>query len=374
MEYLHPGMAIAEQLTAKIPGAKITFFGDGRPIERHTIHAAGHNYFALPSQDDMKGPLRAVRYMTDNSAGYCAARWMLREMKTDLVVALGGHASPLTFRAAQAARIPRILVEQNSVPNSLTRRLSKYASAVCLGFDEAAGHFPTQTMPLVTGIPSRSSLNRLSPIRRMKQEVPPLKCLVVFGGVGGASSINKSVPAALARLKHRLGNWRIVHQAGEGQLLDTERRYKELGLDALVVSYIDEIAAILGEADLAICRAGGSTLAELAQSATPALLVPDSRPGQEAQASNAQILERLGAVRWVDETDCELADALVDQLGPMLTNSSELAIRSETIATLARRDAAEQIANICCEAVGRGLPEITKPSINSVIGPLKQAA
>lgn len=374
MEYLHPGMAIAEQLTAKIPGAKITFFGDGRPIERHTIHAAGHNYFALPSQDDMKGPLRAVRYMTDNSAGYCAARWMLREMKTDLVVALGGHASPLTFRAAQAVRIPRILVEQNSVPNSLTRRLSKYASAVCLGFHEAAGHFPTQTMPLVTGIPSRSSLNRLSPIRRMKQEVPPLKCLVVFGGVGGASSINKSVPAALARLKHRLGNWRIVHQAGEGQLLDTERRYKELGLDALVVSYIDEIAAILGEADLAICRAGGSTLAELAQSATPALLVPDSRPGQEAQASNAQILERLGAVRWVDETDCELADALVDQLGPMLTNSSELAIRSETIATLARRDAAEQIANICCEAVGRGLPEITKPSINSVIGPLKQAA
>ncbi len=374
MEYLHPGMAIAEQLGKKLPSAKVTFFGDGRPIERHSIHAAGYNYFALPSQHDLHGPLRAVRYLTDNSAGYCAARWMLHELHADLVVALGGHASPLTFRAANAAKIPRILVEQNSVTNSVTRRLSKYATAVCLGFEEAVGQFSTQTMPLVTGIPCRSSLNRLSPIRLMKQEVPPLKCLVVFGGLGGASSLNKSVPAALARLKHRLGAWRIVHQAGEGQLLETENRYKELGLDALVVSYIDEIASILGEADLAICRAGGSTLAELAHSATPALLVPDSRPGGESQAANARIYEQLGAVRLVDETDCELADVLVDQLSPMLSNSNELALRSESIAKLARRDASEQIADICCEAVGRTRLEITNWPNKTTIGRRKRAA
>ncbi len=351
MEYLHPGMAVAACIEQSLPKAKISFFGAGRAIERYAIRAAGYKYHSIPSRPQPGNAIGAIRYLTDNMAGYCAARWMLNELKADLVVSLGGHASAVTFRAAHAARIPKVLLEQNSMPNSATRSMAKTASALCLGFDEAAAHFPTATLPNITGTPSRLSTSVKKPIPFANGKKND-RCLVVFGGIGGASSLNESVPIALSRMPQFLKGWRVVHQSGEGQLVETEQRYKRLGIDALVVSYIDEIGAILGDADLAVCRAGGSTLAELSQSETPALLVPDKRAGQESELANARIFERQGAARVVEENDRELADALAEQLRPLLKSEEELNRRRNAITQWSKSDAAEKVAETCHNLLG----------------------
>jgi UDP-N-acetylglucosamine--N-acetylmuramyl-(pentapeptide) pyrophosphoryl-undecaprenol N-acetylglucosamine transferase len=110
------------------------------------------------------------------------------------------------------------------------------------------------------------------------------------------------MPKALAQVREILAEWQIVHQSGDGQLQDTTRRYQQAGVDALVVAYIDEIAPIMFESDLVVCRAAGTTLAELALAGAPAILVPFP-PAIDYQMANAEVFASTGAAIVIDETD-----------------------------------------------------------------------
>ncbi len=114
--HLHPGLAVAEHLRRKMPSATITFAGSGAARERHTVKFAWHHYTMIPAQPMPHNPLQALRFVTDNVAGYCAARWMLREQRVSLVVGLGGSTSVAVVRAAVARGIPVVLLEQNAIP------------------------------------------------------------------------------------------------------------------------------------------------------------------------------------------------------------------------------------------------------------------
>ena len=129
------------------------------------------------------------------------------------------------------------------------------------------------------------------------------------------------MPRALARLREQLAGWQIVHQSGEGQLQQTEARYRAAGVDALVVAFIDEIAPIMFASDLVVCRAGGTTLAELALAGVPAILVPYPRV-MDYHLPNAEVFAAAGAATIIDETELDgsLEDALVEQLESLLVN------------------------------------------------------
>ena len=110
--------------------------------------------------------------------------------------------------------------------------------------------------------------------------------------------------------------WQIVHQSGEGQLQQTESRYRALDVNALVVAFIDEIAPIMFASDLVVCRSGGTTLAELALASVPAVLVPYPSV-LDYQLPNAEIFAAAGAATIIDETEmtCSLEDAFVEKSG-----------------------------------------------------------
>src|SRR5215211_5819931 len=114
--HLHPGMAVADHLRRRLPNILITFAGSGAARERHAVRNAGHHYTAIPAQAMPRNPLQAVRFVTDNVAGYCAARWMLREQRVSLVIGLGGSTSVAVVRAAVARGIPIVLLEQTAAP------------------------------------------------------------------------------------------------------------------------------------------------------------------------------------------------------------------------------------------------------------------
>jgi UDP-N-acetylglucosamine--N-acetylmuramyl-(pentapeptide) pyrophosphoryl-undecaprenol N-acetylglucosamine transferase len=330
--------------------------------------------------------------LTHNVAGYWASRWFLKEQRATLVVGLGGPASAATVRAAISRGIPTVMLEQDVIPGRVTRWLARSATAVCVGFRETAAYFPSAVAVTVTGNPARPAFERLYRRRQLSQpqrdkcvtkvehptnlrvidpkdrpsldpgspelaevsrasNVDPTreKRLIVIGGAGGARSLNESMPAALSHLGDRLATWQIVHQSGDGQLQDTTLRYRESGVDALVVAYIDEIAPIMFESDLVVCRSAGTTLAELALAGAPAILVP-LPPAIDYQMANAEVYASNGAAIVIDETDLthSLETELRARLQPLVCDPALRSKMAAKMRTFAIPAAAANVTDVIC--------------------------
>ncbi|QEG34115.1 UDP-N-acetylglucosamine--N-acetylmuramyl-(pentapeptide) pyrophosphoryl-undecaprenol N-acetylglucosamine transferase [Bythopirellula goksoeyrii] len=364
---LFPGIAVAAQVAQLLPQAKITFAGPGKSRERHAVRSAGHQYLTIPSKPLPQNPLQALRFVTDNFAGYCTAKWTLREQRVSLVVGLGGHTSTSVVRAAAEKGIPFILLEQNAVPSRTTRWLSHAASMVCAAFEEVRPHLHFQAPVKVTGNPARPAFDQLfqqlAALRSQNVDSPTVpfarlgqdgqKRMVILGGAGGARSLNESMPFALAQLKECLGGWQIVHQTGEGQLQETESRYRKVGIDALAVTYIDEIASVLFASDLAVCRSGGTTLAELALAGVPAVLVPYAHARDDQQLANAKVYVAAKTCRLVDEKSQagSLDKAIARELTPLMTDETLRKTMAANMRTMARPHASAEIASAINDAL-----------------------
>ena len=354
--HLAPGLAVAAEFAKRVPQALISCAGPGHSFERHVVRTAGYQYLTVPSRPSPQNPLQAVRFLTDNVVGYCAARWMLREHRISLVVGLGGYTSTAVVRAAAARGTPIILLEQNAIPGRTTRWLSRSSALVCVAFEESRPHLHVQAPVTVTGNPVRPAVEQL--YRRLQQKghsFPTLfaeasasqkKRLVILDGADGARSLNESIPGALKRLGPLKEDWQIIHQTGDGQLQETESRYHQLGVDALAVTSIEEIASVLFASDLVVCRAGGTTLAELALVGVPALLVPSAQALDDYQIANAKVFASAGACRLIDETSQKgaLDTALANELKSLVTDDQlrrEMGIKMQS---LARPHASAEIA------------------------------
>jgi len=360
---LLPGLAVAEHLYQRLPQGAITFAGSDSSRNSHVVRSAGYHYSMIPTRSFPQNPLHLLRYLTDNLAGHCAARWMLREQQISLVVGLGGSTSDAVVRAASARGIPVILLEQNSLPSRTTRRLSRSAALVCAAFDQVRPHLHVQANVRVTGSPTRPALEQL--FRRRDQangnsttnaptDILPLpvgdsrreKSLVILGDSGDAQLLNTTLPGALGQLKESLAGWQIVHQAGPGQLQQTQRRYQQRGISALAVTTIDQLASVLFASDLVVCRAGGTILSELALAGVSAVLLPSMQPTEQAQTANAKIVAAAGGCRWIDQTaqSDQFVTALAHELRPLLLDDPLRHEMARKMHALARPYAPAEIA------------------------------
>lgn len=376
--HLHPGLAVADQLRRKMPGAMVTFAGTGAARERHTVRLAGHHYTMIPAQPMPRNPLQAVRFVTDNVAGYCAARWMLREQRVSLVVGLGGSTSVAVVRAAVTRGIPIVLLEQNAIPGRTTRWLSRAAAMVCAAFEEVRPHLHVQAPVTVTGNPTRTEFEQLYQRVHARGAAAPAavqlaaapgtspgvgrrqRRLVVIGGAVGARSLNENIPAALKKLGDAVQSWQIVHQTGDGQHQETEARYAQHGVRALTVTHIDEIASVLFASDLVVCRAGGTMLAELALAGVPAVLVPFPQATDEHQLANGKVYAAAGACRLIDETQQTgaLDAALARDLGVLIGDDRLRADMAANMRKLARPQAAAQVACAIADQLCGGMSSL----------------
>jgi UDP-N-acetylglucosamine--N-acetylmuramyl-(pentapeptide) pyrophosphoryl-undecaprenol N-acetylglucosamine transferase len=348
--HLFPGLATADALKSLLGDVRITFAGSGAAFERRHASTAGYEYLTLRSR-----PLRTKPWAWP---GFLAAHWQgrrqafdfLRKHPVDLVVGLGGYASVPMASAAAARGIPLVLLEQNAVPGRANRWLARRATRICLGFKAASRHFP-QVAPdrlLVTGTPLRAIQGNSEPTTSSK----PL--LVVCGGSGGARPLNLSVPQALARLKDQLDAWRVVHQTGENGLAMTRALYEQLGIEAEVVSFVPELPRVLAQASLAICRAGGTTLAELAASGTPAILCPYPFAADDHQLRNAEVFAATGASVLVNtrplESEAGIAE-LTGAVAKLLGDADQRKALSDAAQAMARPRAAVDVAEIIASSL-----------------------
>jgi UDP-N-acetylglucosamine--N-acetylmuramyl-(pentapeptide) pyrophosphoryl-undecaprenol N-acetylglucosamine transferase len=333
--HLFPGLAVADALRDLQRMVRIHFAGRGTANERRFVEEASCDFHRIPCHPWPRRPWAAARFLASNLCGFTTARRMLRNVQADVVVGLGGYGSAPVGRAAISLHIPLVLLEQNAVPGRVSRWLSRHAGCVCTSF----GNQATWRCERVcyTGNPVRRSFIERQVTR------PREKLLVVTGGSLGASALNAAVPEALARLKVVVDGWRIVHQTGEREVKDTRERYRQLGLAAEVTAFAD-LPSLLPRASLALCRAGGSTIAELLATGTPAVLCPYPHASDDHQRHNAAALGE--ACRVVEQQSPDFAGRLANELALLLGDAPLRARMSQAMLGQSRPRAACEVANL----------------------------
>ncbi len=346
--HVSPGIAIARALVSRGHASdSIHYVGSTRGIEREMVPAAGLGLTLLPG----RGIARKLSLANVGAvAGIVAAVWqaigLLRRLQPHVVVAVGGYASVPCAVAAWALRIPVVVAEQNAVPGLANRLVSRWARACAVSFPETA--LPRATL---TGNPVRDEIRDLDRERdrggaRARLGLGAgLDLVTVYGGSLGARRINQAVAHAAPELT-ATGDVVLRHIVGSRDW-DTEAR--PIASDVYVpVRYETDMATVLLASDVVVCRAGASTVAELAVAATPSILVPLPGAPGDHQTANARAMVTAGGAVLVPDSELS-ADRLVAEVTGVLSNAERLATMSAGAATLARRDAADAVAALAEE-------------------------
>jgi UDP-N-acetylglucosamine--N-acetylmuramyl-(pentapeptide) pyrophosphoryl-undecaprenol N-acetylglucosamine transferase len=279
---------------------------------------------------------------------------ILRRFDPDVVVGVGGYASGPVVMAAFLLGIPRAVQEQNALPGFTNRSLGRVAQAIFIAFDEARASFPASRTHLL-GNPIRRAF--LDNYLHTKPAGGRLSILVT-GGSQGAHMLNLRVLEAVELLAPELGpRLRIVHQTGTRDLEEIAARYRKLaptGLVAEAQPFIDAMAKAYAEADLLVCRAGATTIAELTVCKKPAVLVPFPFAADDHQTVNARSLVQAGAAVLMPEKELT-GQKLADELRALAQDPERLRKMSRASGLLGRPEAAREIADVCVSLCSRRL-------------------
>ncbi len=270
---------------------------------------------------------------------------VLRRIRPRAVLGAGGFVSGPGGIAAWLLRIPLVVHEQNAIAGMTNRWLARLAVQVLEAFP---GSFGPGVEARCIGNPVRTDIAALPlPALRFAGRKNPARVLVI-GGSQGAQRLNLCVPEALARLALQ-ARPQVRHQTGARGLEAARAAYAEAGVEAELLPFIDDMAGAYAWADLAVCRAGALTIAELQAAGLGALLVPYPAAVDDHQTKNAAGLVGSGAARLVQERDltAELLGALIAEL---TGSRAKLLAMAEAARAAAVTDAAARIADFCIDA------------------------
>jgi UDP-N-acetylglucosamine--N-acetylmuramyl-(pentapeptide) pyrophosphoryl-undecaprenol N-acetylglucosamine transferase len=341
--HVTPALALGEALAKR--GDEVLFIGSSRGLESRLVPAAGFDLEVLPSEQFMgRNLMGRIRSVFSILRSVVRAHLAMREFKADAVLSVGGYAAMPSALAAWLSRRPLFLVEPNAIPGRVNRLTSRLARMVFVGFDATRAALPRRARSLFIGVPLRRALYKtFAKGRKSGLPATPLR-VFVFGGSQGARQLNENVPEAFARLAKN--SIEVFHQAGKADCEAVTKRYAELGISAEVVAFENNMPARYQWADLAICRAGALTVAELALAGVPALLVPYPFAADDHQRANARALETAGAARCLNAQPLDLT-ALAQAVAEFITSPGRLVLMRESAVRLARPNAADEIIDHC---------------------------
>lgn len=343
--HLFPGLAVAEAMAAQ-GGAEILFVGSAFGLEARAIPKTRFAFHPLRVRG-LRG--RGVSGLLEGAGRLplaIAQAWrILGQFRPALVLGVGGYGSVPVALAAWLRRVPLVLLEQNARPGMANRLLAHIASRVCTTFAESASFFPPGKA-VHTGNPVRVLVSRGSP--------PPDRfTLFAFGGSQGAHAINCAMVDGIAELVHEVPGLHVVHQTGAADVSWVRQRYAELRADAEVLEFVYDMGEAYGRADLVVCRAGASTLAELTALGKPAVLIPYPFAADDHQRRNAEILRDRGAAEMILNTELT-GERLARSVLGFVRDRERLKRMGAATRALARPDATERVVGLCRELVTAG--------------------
>jgi len=338
--HVMPGLAVAGELQRR--GWTVSWLGTQSGMERALVEPRGIAFSAI----DFSG-LRGKGWKTFVFGGFLLLRAMwqsrriIRSDKPDALFSTGGYVAVPAGMAASMLGVPVILLNADAAPLMSTTLLKSLASGVLCGFDGEAAH-KAGTKGMVTGNPVRPEIAAVPmPAVRYASRNGPLQLLVI-GGSLGAQVLNETVPQALARISVDRRP-RVVHQCGARHFEAVRAAYAQLGVEAEIVTFIDDMAARYAEADLVLARAGAITVTELAAAGVPSILVPLIVSTTHHQRTNAEFMAAKNAAIHVPQIE-----ATPDRLAALLSalDRPRLQSMAEAARALGRPKATETVAAV----------------------------
>jgi UDP-N-acetylglucosamine--N-acetylmuramyl-(pentapeptide) pyrophosphoryl-undecaprenol N-acetylglucosamine transferase len=340
--HLFPAEAVASELVEG--GARVHLLTDSR-VEAFAAHVSGIEIHCVRAGRLDRGPVRAAYGLAELTAGALQARRRLRRLAPQAVIGFGGYPSVPTMLAAASLGLPTLLHEQNAVLGRANRLLAPRVWRIATGFPEVAGLRPSDRARAVhTGNPVRLAILALGELGYAPPRPGGPIELLILGGSQGAHILSEIVPAALAALPPRLRvAFRVSQQARPEDLAAVTAAYAETGIAAEIETFFADVPQRLARTHLVICRAGASTVAELAAVGRPALLIPYPYAADDHQTVNARAFVAAGGGWTAAQADLH-ADTLAARLERLLDDGTALTLAAQRAAGFGRRAAARDLA------------------------------
>ena len=385
--HVNPALAVASELRLREPDAKILFVGAGKELEKKLIPQAGFHLVNIRmsglrrsfSPDDIVFNMRTLRNLA--TAGVKAEK-LIRRFKPDAVIGTGGYICYPILKKASQMGVPAVVHESNAVPGLTTKLLSTSVDRVLTAFPGLEALYRHPGRVVFTGTPVRRGFVRPQgkpaepqgkPAEPQGKPAEPQgkpaapgaggKPLVVsFWGSLGAERMNEMM-AEFIKLNIDAGLFRHIHAAGKiGGAGAIKRRLKQLGAaeelppGIEVREYIDDMQSVMAAAEVIVCRAGGSTIAELTFMGKPAILIPSPYTPNNQQIENANYVMEAGGALVLQEKDCT-GEALFTAAAELLADGGRLKTMAGAQRALGAPDAAANIVDIVfslCNETGGG--------------------
>lgn len=356
--HINPAIAVANILRERCPDCRILFVGGDGGMECDLVRKAGFRLETLDPRSFVRKLTPAAIWHNINGAVHTAlslvrAKKLIKNFKPNVIVGTGGYASFPILRMGTSMGIPTCVHESNAVPGLTTRMVADRVSKILVSFGESKTQYKHPNRVEVVGMPVRQEF-----IYTKKEEaretlgLDQRPLIVSVWGSLGAREMNK-VTAELFRLEQDAGlPWQHIHATGSYGWSWMPQYVTDRGVDLnqcpgiAMKEYIYDMPTVMAAADLVICRAGASTLNEVAASGTPCIVVPSPNVADNHQEKNARILQDRGAAQVILEKDCT-AERLFAEASKLLDSPARCRAMRRALLDMAVVDSAQRI----CETV-----------------------
>ena len=345
--HIFPGLATGYELLAR--GHEVTVWLAGKDIESDAVKEWPGEVVTVPAEGFQFGlSLRSVMTVFRLYRAYRRALPLMRSSRPDILLAMGSYASFAPVAAARKLHIPSVLHEANLLPGRAVSLLARGARTVAVSFDKSRFYLKHSNIE-TTGMPLRKEL-QCGEGRSPRRRGDPLRILVM-GGSRGARVLNETVPRAIIDAAEKGVSLEVEHMAGLQGSEEVETVYARAGIRANVHQVVQHMEAIYPGVDLAVCRAGAATCAELACYALPALLIPYPTAVRDHQMGNARVLQDFCAADVVAEHDLT-ASWLRDYLVSVFNKPERLENMAAAMQKRAQPNAAGRLADLLEQVAG----------------------
>ena len=361
--HVNPALAVAGRLKELFPDSVFLFLGAKGKMEMQLVPREGYEIRPLRITNISRGhSLSAISHNLATVKNVIAseheARGILREFGPDAVIGTGGYVCYPVLMAASKLGIPTLVHESNAVPGLTTKLVAGHVDRILVGFEDSRRHYAEPDRVRVTGTPVRGEFGRDS-AETAKRELglrEDEKLVVSVWGSLGSGHMNEILVHMLPLMKKER-RFHLIHSVGSRDFAQISGAIAEQGIDpktcgADVREYIYDMPRVMTAADLILCRAGASTLAELTYLGKPVIIVPSPNVTDNHQEKNARVLERAGGAKVFLEGEFN-AESLLGEIRALLDDGERLKAMGDAMSSLAVRDATDRICDEILSLCGK---------------------
>jgi UDP-N-acetylglucosamine--N-acetylmuramyl-(pentapeptide) pyrophosphoryl-undecaprenol N-acetylglucosamine transferase len=350
--HLFPGLAVAEEFKSRDASTEVIFVGTEYGIEARVVPREGYPIKFLRAEGLIGvSILKKMKAMVKVLFSIIDSYRIIKKIKPDIVIGVGGYASGAIMLVAFLMSIPTMILEQNSIPGFTNKMLGKFVNTVCITYQESISFFQ-RAKTFLTGNPVRMQVLRgsIESAYRLFSLEKGIFTVFAFGGSSGAKSINIALIDALNYLHDLKDKIQFLHQTGLKDYENIRQAYRKREFKGTITPFIYQMGEAYAVADIVISRAGATTLAELTDLGKPAILIPYPYAAGNHQELNARKLLEMGAAKMI--LDLELnGEILARNIRELYTNETMRNEMKRNSSSIGRPDACERVVDIAMSLI-----------------------